>query len=90
MVGCSSCGNQLSENELAKSDARMAIERALGGAEFSLFGNAYTPDLLSGTAMKCEGCGAWICAGCAERASLQVGAGMIQHTNCGGMFKNPS
>ncbi|MCI0606866.1 hypothetical protein L0156_28110 [bacterium] len=86
MVACSSCGRRLSENELKKDEATKRLEAAMGGPEP---GAEYTPNLLSRLAMKCVGCGAWICCDCAEKAALRAGVGMLKHANCGGMFKNP-
>jgi len=39
--------------------------------------------------MKCNRCGLWICANCASNAAMAAGAGMLRHTDCGGMFENP-
>ena len=39
--------------------------------------------------MKCNRCGLWICADCASSTAMAAGAGMIRHTDCGGMFENP-
>ena len=82
---CSSCRRQLSDKETQKDEATLRIDAAMGGMQL----DRYTPNLMSGTAMKCNTCGSWICNGCAEKAAFAANAGMILHLNCGGMFQNP-
>jgi hypothetical protein len=47
------------------------------------------PNVMEELAMKCNRCGAWICSKCASKSALGAAAGMIRHSNCGGMFENP-
>lgn len=87
MSACASCNRRLLEHEMKKDEATRRIEAALGGMDPD---DAYVPNLMSRTAMRCEGCGAWICCDCAERAVLGAGAGSVKHTNCGRRFRNPT
>lgn len=47
------------------------------------------PDVMQELAMKCNRCGVWICSKCASNAAMAQGAGMIQHSDCGGIFETP-
>jgi len=82
---CSSCWRTLSEEETQPSAIR----------QFGLFSNLlgerakYVPDVVQGLGMKCNRCGVWICSKCAQRTASSANAGMIQHSNCGGMFETP-
>ncbi len=82
---CSACERILQPAEMKKDEATRKLEQAGAGMLFE----KNTPNVMSGTAMKCNGCAAWICISCAEKAALTAGAGMILHLNCGGMFENP-
>jgi hypothetical protein len=82
MPSCAVCGDTITEKEMEKN--------ILGNIMGDLLGaNAkYMPNLTQGLAMKCNRCGIWICIRCAENAAMNAGAGMIQHSDCGGMFES--
>lgn len=81
---CGICGKLITDKEMQKSIMP-------GGVFGSLLGekSKYMPNVMEGLAMKCNRCGVWICIDCAQKFALSQGAGMIQHSNCGGMFENP-
>jgi len=80
---CAVCRKTITGKEMEKS-VRGDLMGDLQGANFK-----YMPNLIEGLAMKCNKCGIWICIHCAENAAMSAGAGMIKHSDCGGMFESP-
>ena len=98
MTTCGSCGKTIPASAMKQDEATKKIERALGGSPGAfLFGGLLgedaarqIPNVMSGSAMRCNRCGVWICGSCAQNSALAAGAGRVQHSGCGGMFENPS
>ncbi len=92
-TSCCICGKIIYEDEeINKQKSLSPLARALG-PELSRdwINNVFCPDIMTGVAMRCNRCGEWVCSDCIERRTLDQGmAGMIQHTNCGGMFVKPT
>jgi hypothetical protein len=83
MPSCGICGKTITEKEMEKNVFGNLMGNLLGA-------NAkHMPNLMQGLAMKCNRCGIWICIRCAEHAAMSAGAGMIKHSDCGGMFESP-
>ena len=77
MPNCGVCGKTITTKEMEPNPLA------------NLFSNAqFMPNVMQGLAMKCNRCGAWVCADCAKNAAMRQGAGMIQHSGCGGMFES--
>ena len=83
MPSCEVCGKTITEKEMKKN----VMGDLMGDV---LRANAkFMPNLMEGLAMKCNRCGVWICIHCAENAAMSAFAGMIKHSDCGGMFESP-
>ena len=82
MPNCAVCGKIITKNEMEKNVMGNIMGDLLGG------NTKYMPNLMQGLAMKCNRCGIWICIHCAEKAAMSAGAGMIKHSDCGGMFES--
>lgn len=78
---CSSCSKTIPENELELDKLGRITEQLFPDKSLARYG------ITIGCAMKCNGCGEWICAHCAETAALAAGVGALQHANCSGMFE---
>ena len=83
MPNCAICGKTITEKEMEKNIFINLMGNVLGE------NTKYMPNLMQGLAMKCNRCGTWICIDCASKAALSANAGMIQHSDCGGMFESP-
>ena len=84
MTNCSLCGKSICAKEMEKD----VLGPALAG--LPRFENVrFMPNIVQGLAMQCNRCGIWICSRCAKKTALDAGAGMIKHSDCGGMFETP-
>jgi hypothetical protein len=85
MNTCGVCGKQLSNSEMENGVSAGYTNRLA----MLLGPNAKRmPNLIQGRAMKCNNCGTLICINCASSAATRAGAGMIQHSDCGGWFES--
>jgi hypothetical protein len=84
MPNCGLCGRSIPEKEMQGG----ALADILGGAMPGMDWRKM-PNTMDGLAMKCNRCGAWLCSNCASKTAMRAGAGMIQHSGCGGVFETP-
>lgn len=84
MPNCGSCGRLIPADEMKKSMSSDISGLIMPDVDWKKM-----PNVMENLAMKCNRCGEWICSKCASKTALNAGAGMIQHSNCGGMFETP-
>jgi hypothetical protein len=86
MPSCGVCGKAISAEEMKKDVFGGLMDQIWAGTPFA--GNMkFMPNVMEKLAMKCNRCGVWICGACAEKTAMSQSAGMIRHTDCGGMFE---
>ncbi len=83
MPTCGSCSKKIPAAEMQKGSLGDLWGYIMPGLDWKKM-----PNLMEDLAMKCNRCGEWICSKCVSKVA-SAGAGMIKHSNCGGMFETP-